>query len=107
MSGSFAKLAGPALCAVLDEPDQILLLQEFRAAHPDVIVGKGEFGTWQARIPHLAGETVAIRYTLRELMDRLSELLAEDMPAEDMPAEDNSAPGGCPPDASPDIPAAK
>ena len=77
---------------MLDEPDQILLLQEFRAAHPDVIVGKGEFGTWQARIPHLAGETVAIRYTLRELMDRLSELLPEDTPAGDTPAEDNGAP---------------
>ena len=88
MSGSFARLTGPALCAVLGEPDQILLLQEFRAAHPEVIVGKGEFGTWQARIPHLAGETVTIRHTLRELLERLSELLPEDKPA-----EDNGAPG--------------
>jgi len=88
VSGSFARLTGPALCAVLGEPDQILLLQEFRAAHPEVIVGKGEFGTWQARIPHLAGETVTIRHTLRELLDRLSELLPEDKPA-----EDNGAPG--------------
>jgi len=45
--------------------------------HPDVIVGKGESGTWQGRIPQLSGETVAIRYTLRELLDRLCELLAE------------------------------
>jgi hypothetical protein len=63
---------------VPDEPGQVLRLQEFRAAYPDVIVGQGEFGTWQARIPQPSGETVTIRYTLRELLDRLGELLAED-----------------------------
>ena len=49
-------------------------LREFHAAHPDVIVGAGEFGTWQARIPEPNGETVATRHTLRELLDRLDEL---------------------------------
>ena len=49
-------------------------LREFRAAHPDVIIGPGGFGTWQARIPEPKGETVATRYTLRELLDRLDEL---------------------------------
>ena len=91
MSGNSARLGRPALRMVPDEPDQVLRLQEFRAAYPDVIVGKGEFGTWQGRIPQLSGETVAIRYTLRELLDRLGELLAEN----------DGAPGGCPPAASP------
>ena len=91
MSGNSAGLTRPALRMVPDEPDQVFRLQEFRAAHPDVILGKGEFGTWQARIPHRSGETVTIRYTLRELLDRLGELLAEN----------DGAPGGCPPAASP------
>lgn len=86
MNGDAARLLHP----VWDEPDQLFRLQEFRAAHPGVIVGKGEFGTWQARIPHPAGETVAIRHTLRELLDRLAELLAQD----------NSAPVGRPPPLS-------
>lgn len=70
-------MSGNPLHPVWDEPDQLLRLLQFRAAHPDVIVGKGEFGTWQARIPHPAGETVAIRHTLRELLDRLADLLAK------------------------------
>jgi hypothetical protein len=60
---------------VPDEPDQVVRLEEFRAARPDVIVGDGGFGTWQARIPEPDGETVITRYTLRELLDKLAELL--------------------------------
>jgi hypothetical protein len=56
------------------EPDQLLLLARFRAAHPEVIVGDGGFGTVQARIPEPDGETVITRYTLRELLDKLGEL---------------------------------
>lgn len=40
-------------------------------------MGPGEFGTWQARIPEAAGETVTTRHTLRELLDRLDELTGE------------------------------
>jgi hypothetical protein len=73
--------SGAGLARVLglvpDEPDQVPRLAAFRAAHPDVIIGPGEFGTWQARIPEPNGETVAIRYTLRELLDRLDELTAQ------------------------------
>ena len=92
MSGSSARLTRPALRMLPDEPDQVFRLQEFRTAYPDVVVGKGEFGTWQARIPHVSGETVTIRYTLRELMDRLCELLAErhDTPGS-YPSDDNPA----------------
>jgi hypothetical protein len=77
VSGNSARLTRPALCMVPDEPGQVFRLQEFRSAYPDVIVGKGEFGTWQALIPHPSGEMVTIRYTLRELLDRLCELIAE------------------------------
>jgi hypothetical protein len=59
-----------------DEPDQVLRLQAFRATHPEVIIGDGGFGTWQARIPEPSGETVTTRYTLRELLDRLDELVS-------------------------------
>jgi hypothetical protein len=91
VNGNSARLTRPAPRMVPDEPGQVFRLQEFRAAHPDVVVGKGEFGTWQARIPHLSGETVTIRYTLRELLDRLCELLAEH----------HAEPGGYPPDGRP------
>jgi hypothetical protein len=64
----------PALRLVPDEPDQVLRLAAFRAAHPDVIIGDGGFGTWQARIPRPDGETVTTRYTLRELLDSLNYL---------------------------------
>jgi len=57
-----------------DEPGQELRLREFRAAHPDVIIGSGGFGTLQARVPEENGETVITRYTLRELLDKLGEV---------------------------------
>ena len=59
---------------VPDELDQLARLARFRAAHPEAIVGDGGFGTVQARIPELNGETVITRYTLRELLDKLDEL---------------------------------
>jgi hypothetical protein len=59
-----------------DEKDRVPRLLAFRAAHPEVIIGDGGFGTWQARIPEPNGETVTTRYTLRELLDRLGELTA-------------------------------
>ena len=59
---------------VPDELDQLACLARFRAAHPEVIVGDGGFGTVQARIPELNGETVITRYTLRELLDKIDEL---------------------------------
>jgi len=57
-----------------EDPADVFRLTAFRAAHPDVIIGPGGFGTWQARIPEPSGETVTTRYTLRELLDRLDEL---------------------------------
>ena len=59
---------------VPQEPDQVPRLTAFRAAHPEVIIGAGGFGTWQARIPEENGETVITRYKLEELLDKLTEL---------------------------------
>jgi len=61
---------------VPDELDQVARLARFKAAHPDVVIGDGGFGTRQARIPEPAGETVITRYTLRELLDKLDEVTA-------------------------------
>jgi len=58
-----------------EEPDQARRLAALRAAYPHVIIGSIGFGTWQARIPENNGETVTTRYTLRELLDKLHELL--------------------------------
>lgn len=60
----------------LDGPVELDRLKRFRADHPDILVGGGGFGTWQALIPEPDGEMVAVRYTLRELLDRLDELTA-------------------------------
>jgi hypothetical protein len=68
---------GLRLRLVPDEPDQVLRLARFRQEHPRVIIGEGGFGTWQARIPEPSGETIATRYTLRELLDRLDELTGQ------------------------------
>lgn len=59
-----------------DELGQMLRLRRFREKHPDVIIGDGGFGTFQARIPEENGETVTTRYSLRELLDKLCELTA-------------------------------
>lgn len=67
--------ARPTLRLLPDEEDQVMRLARFRAAHPDVIVEAGEFGTWQARIPEENSETIITRHRLGELLDRLGELV--------------------------------
>lgn len=62
------------LALVPDEPDQVLRLHHFQEEHPDVIIGGGD-GFRQARIPEPDGETIITRYSLRELLDKLGELL--------------------------------
>src|SRR5580693_4573339 len=69
---------GRAVTSVLlvpDEPDQAPRLAAFRAEHPAVTVQPGQFQTWEARIIEPAGETIVVRHTLRELLDRLGALL--------------------------------
>ena len=62
---------------VLDGLAELERLGQIRAEHPDVLVGGGGFGTWQAIIPEENGETVITRYTLRELLDKLREILED------------------------------
>jgi hypothetical protein len=68
---------------VPDEFDQVLRLQAFRTAHPEVVIGDGGFGTIQARIPEPNGEMVITRYRLAELLDKLDELTGEHCAHED------------------------
>ena len=77
MTGDYAGMSWRALRLAREEPDQVLRLQAFRAAHPDVIIGDGGFGVWQARVPEPDGEHVISRYTLRELLGQLDELTGE------------------------------
>ena len=77
MTGSHVGMSRAALRLVREEPDQVLRLQAFRAAHPEVIIGDFGFGVWQARIPEPNGERVISRYTLRELLDKLDELTGD------------------------------
>jgi predicted secreted protein len=78
VTGDYAGMSWRALRLAREEPDQVLRLQAFRAAHPDVIIGDGGFGVWQARVPEPGGEHVISRYTLRELLGKLDELTGED-----------------------------
>jgi hypothetical protein len=68
----------PALSLLRSEPDQVPRLRAFREQHPRVVIGTlGPAGAWQARIPEENGETVVTRYLLKDLLDRLDELLGE------------------------------
>jgi hypothetical protein len=67
----------PTAPPVLDGPAELQRLRQIRAEHPEVLVGGGGFGTWQAIIPEENGETVITRYTLRELLDKLGEILED------------------------------
>ena len=60
-----------------EAPDQVPRLRAFRTAHPEVIIGDGGFGMWQARIPEPDGERIISRYTLRQLLDRLDDLTGD------------------------------
>jgi hypothetical protein len=64
----------PVLWAVPGEPDQLVRLTAFRAAHADVRIYPVHRDVWQADISEPDGQTVITRYTLRELLDRLHEL---------------------------------
>ncbi len=76
MTGGRPRLNGRNLVLAPDEPDQVPRLISFRRANPDVIIGDGGFGTFQARIPEPNGETVVTSYKLRELLDKLDDLTA-------------------------------
>jgi hypothetical protein len=77
MTEGYAGMNWHTLRLAREEPDQVLRLQVFQAAHPKVIIGDGGFGVWQARIPEPDGEWIINRYRLRELLDKLAELIGE------------------------------
>jgi len=56
------------------EVDQVVRLEQFRGAHPDV---KIDFRApvWRAVVPADNSETVLTRYQLKTLLDKLAELL--------------------------------
>ena len=66
MTGARAYPNGRHMGLAPGEPDQMLRLHHFRQDHPEVVVGDGGFGTFQARIPEPNGEIVITRYSLRE-----------------------------------------
>jgi hypothetical protein len=77
VTGGYAGMSWRTLRLVREEPEQVLRLQAFRVAHPEVIIGDGGFGVWQARISEPDGERIISRHMLRELLDKLDELIGE------------------------------
>ena len=65
--------------------DQLGRLAAFRAAHPEVVIGDDEFGTWIAVIINGNVETVKNGHTLRELLDKLDAIF---------PSGSEAQPGG-------------
>jgi hypothetical protein len=60
-----------------DDYDQVVRLAAFRRAHPDVLVRDlGRGGIWQGTIPRADGEDTYTRVDLKDLLDKLSEVLA-------------------------------
>jgi hypothetical protein len=64
----------PGLRPVPDEPDQVRRLNRLRDEHPGITIGAG-VGYWQAVVPATNGETVLTRYLLRDLLDKLDDVL--------------------------------
>lgn len=58
------------------EYDQVVRLAAFRVRHPDVPVRDlGRGGIWQAVIPQESGSVTITRLMLKDLLDKLGELL--------------------------------
>jgi hypothetical protein len=57
-------------------PGQLIRLDRFRAQHPGAVIKRDDgFGYWQAWMPAGNGGTVITRYGLKDLLDKLDELL--------------------------------
>ena len=62
----------------LDYPDQVPRLASYRHAHPDAqIIYLGSW--WQYLLTEGNGLTCIVRFTLRELLDKLESLCADDV----------------------------
>jgi hypothetical protein len=73
--------------------DQRVRLEAFRREHPTIVIGAIEFGCWQALIFEFNGETVTVRHSLRELLDKLAETLGEPAAAAGNGAVSDDVPG--------------
>ena len=64
MSRGYAGISWRALRRGREEPDQVLRLQAFRAAYPQVIIGDGGFGYGKLAFPNrtASGSSVGTRY---------------------------------------------
>ena len=74
----------PGLFLVPDDDDRRLAAFREKCPPPRVVIRPGQFGTWEALAPEVAGEGVLVRHTLRELLDKLEELFPGSDP-EDSP----------------------
>jgi hypothetical protein len=70
-------VSGPETSYVLLAGADVERLTQFRAAHPETVIDDGGRAVWRAIIPEPNGETVVVRYTLRELLDKLDELFPD------------------------------
>jgi hypothetical protein len=67
----------PSLAVVPAEREQLVRRDALEQAHPEVSTAYDhDHGFWRGVIREPAGETSTVRYSLRELLDRLGELLA-------------------------------
>ena len=56
-------------------PDQVMRLARLRSRFPQARIYPVQGAAWQADITEPDGQTVITRYTLRELLDKVSEVL--------------------------------
>lgn len=78
MSAFRARPMAAALGIAPDEPDQVIRLGRLRKEHPDVIIGDGGFGTWQARVPSRTARRSSPVTPSASCSDKLGELIAGD-----------------------------
>jgi hypothetical protein len=68
----------PRLSVAPDEPDQVVRRKVLEAKYPQVSTGYDrDHDCWRGVIREPGGETVTVRYSLKELLDRLEELLGD------------------------------
>ena len=68
----------PDLFLVPEGDDLRLAALREKYPPPGVVIQPGQFGTWEALAPELIGNGVIVRHTLRELLDKMDEVLSGD-----------------------------
>jgi len=71
--------AGQRTAVAFCDQDQVPRLTAFRELHPATVIGMlGYGGPWQAVLRQGNGSMTVTRYELRDLLDKLDELLTTD-----------------------------